>query len=101
MLPMSAPATASFKKRPRLSLASVIIISCTSEPCPVTAKVFRSGNSRVLRLQRALKVTAKSYQVTPTETESIVTDPAAEKRRRKTLAQLLKLPPLAYNLPRP
>ena len=54
----------------------------------VTAKVFRSGNSKALRLPKALKVTAKSYEVTPTATGFIVTDPAAEARRLKALRAL-------------
>lgn len=54
----------------------------------VTAKVFQSGNSKALRLPRTLKVTAKSYKVTPTATGFIVTDPAAEARRLKALKAL-------------
>ncbi|HKB91228.1 MAG TPA: hypothetical protein VKC60_11985 [Opitutaceae bacterium] len=54
----------------------------------ITAKVFKAGNSKALRLPRALKITAKSYDVTPTATGFIVTDPAAEARRLKALKAL-------------
>ena len=53
-----------------------------------TARVFQAGNSKALRLPRALKVRAKSYQVTPTATGFIVSDPAAEARRLKALKAL-------------
>ena len=55
---------------------------------PITAKVFQAGNSKALRLPRGLKVKAKSYQVTPTATGFIITDPAAEARRLKALQAL-------------
>lgn len=54
----------------------------------ITAKVFQAGNSKALRLPRALKLTAKAYQVTPTATGFMVTDPAAEARRLKALKAL-------------
>ena len=54
----------------------------------ITAKVFRAGNSKALRLPRALVVKSKSYQVTPTATGFIATDPAAEARRLKALKAL-------------
>ena len=54
----------------------------------ITAKVFKAGNSKALRLPRTLKVTATSYQVTPTSTGFIVTDSAAEARRLKRLKSL-------------
>jgi virulence-associated protein VagC len=54
----------------------------------ITAKVFRAGNSKALRLPRALNVKAKSYEVTPTATGFVATDPAAEARRLKALRAL-------------
>ncbi|MGH8019053.1 MAG: hypothetical protein ACREIA_12315 [Opitutaceae bacterium] len=54
----------------------------------ITAKVFRAGNSKALRLPRALKVKAKAYQVSPTATGFVATDPAAEARRAKALRAL-------------
>lgn len=55
---------------------------------PITAKVFQAGNSKALRLPSALRITAKSYEVTPTATGFLVTDPAAEARRLKALKAL-------------
>jgi antitoxin VapB len=54
----------------------------------VTAKVFKAGNSKALRLPRTLAVKAKSYQVTPTSTGFIVTDTAAAEKRLKALKAL-------------
>ena len=54
----------------------------------IIAKVFQSGNSKALRLPRSLPLTAKSYQVTPTATGFVATDPAAEARRLKALKAL-------------
>lgn len=54
----------------------------------ITAKVFRAGNSRALRLPSTLKLTAKAYEVTPTATGFLITDPAAEARRLKALKAL-------------
>lgn len=54
----------------------------------ITAKVFKAGNSKALRLPRNLPVSARSYQVTPTATGFIATDPAAEARRLKVLKTL-------------
>lgn len=54
----------------------------------ITAKVFRAGNSKALRLPRALNVKAKTYQVSPTATGFVATDPAAEARRLKALRTL-------------
>ena len=54
----------------------------------ITAKVFQAGNSKALRLPRGLNVKAKSYQVTPTATGFIITDPAAEAKRLKALKAL-------------
>ena len=54
----------------------------------ITAKVFRAGDSKALRLPRALKVNSKAYEVTPTATGFIAIDPAAEARRLKALRSL-------------
>lgn len=54
----------------------------------VTAKVFKAGNSKALRLPRSLDVKAKSYEVTPTATGFMVVDPKAEARRLKALQAL-------------
>ncbi len=54
----------------------------------ITAKVFQAGNSKALRLPRALKLKCKSYQVTATATGFIAIDPAAEARRLKALQSL-------------
>lgn len=54
----------------------------------ITAKVFQAGNSKALRLPRGLHVKAKSYQVTPTATGFVITDPAAVARRLKALKAL-------------
>lgn len=54
----------------------------------VTAKVFKAGNSKALRLPRGLDVKAKSYEVTPTATGFMVVDPKAEARRLKALQAL-------------
>ena len=54
----------------------------------ITAKVFQAGNSKALRLPRALRLKAKSYQVTATATGFVMTDPAAEARRARALRAL-------------
>ena len=54
----------------------------------ITAKVFKAGNSKALRLPRALNVKVKSYQITPMGTGFIATDPAAEAKRLKALQAL-------------
>ena len=54
----------------------------------ITAKVFKAGNSKALRLPRELNVRAKSYEVTPTDTGFVITDPKAEARRLKALRAL-------------
>ena len=54
----------------------------------ITAKVFKAGNSKALRLHRGLDVKAKSYEVTPTATGFMITDPKAEARRLKALQAL-------------
>lgn len=54
----------------------------------ITAKVFKAGNSKALHLPRGLDVKAKSYEVTPTATGFMITDPKAEARRLKALRAL-------------
>ncbi len=54
----------------------------------ITAKVFKAGNSKALRLPQSLLLKAKAYQLTPTATGFIATDPAAEARRVKALQAL-------------
>lgn len=67
----------------------------------ITAKVFKAGNSKALRLPRTLDVKAKTYEVTPTPDGFMVIDPAAKARRLKSLRKLRALPPLRDEWPRP
>lgn len=52
---------------------------------PITAKVFKAGNSKALRPPRSLDVKAKAHEVTPTATGFTLTDPKAEARRLKAV----------------
>jgi antitoxin VapB len=55
----------------------------------ITAKVFKAGNSKALRLPSSLNVKLKSYHIEPYGKDGfIVTDPAAEARRLKALRAL-------------
>ena len=54
----------------------------------ITAKVFRAGNSKALRLPRALNVKAKAFHVSPTATGFVATDPVVEARRQRALQEL-------------
>lgn len=54
----------------------------------ITAKVFKAGNSKALRLPRSLNVKAKAYEVTPFGTGFLLVDPAAEAKRLKALRDL-------------
>jgi virulence-associated protein VagC len=54
----------------------------------IIAKVFQAGNSKALRLPRSLKVKAKAYEVTPTATGFVITDPAAAARQLRALRAL-------------
>lgn len=67
----------------------------------ITAKVFRAGNSKALRLPRALAVTAKSFEVTPTPDGFVVVDPAARARRLRALDRLSGLAPVREEWARP
>jgi antitoxin VapB len=67
----------------------------------ITAKVFKAGNSKALRLPRTLDITAKTYEVTPMPDGFMVVDPAAKARRLKALRKLRSLPPLQGDWPRP
>lgn len=67
----------------------------------ITAKVFKAGNSKALRLPSSLDVKAKSYEVTPMPDGFLIVDPAAKARRLKALRKLRALPPLQGDWPRP
>lgn len=67
----------------------------------ITAKVFKAGNSKALRLPSALNVKAKTYEVTPMPDGFMVVDPAAKARRMRALRKLRLLPPLQGDWPRP
>ena len=67
----------------------------------ITAKVFKAGNSKALRLPRALDVKAKTYEVTPMPDGFIIIDPAAKARRLRALRKLRTLPPMGDEWPRP
>ena len=67
----------------------------------ITAKVFRAGNSKALRLPRSLEVTAKSFEVTPTADGFMMVDPAAKAKRVRALDRLAALPPLRDEWSRP
>jgi virulence-associated protein VagC len=67
----------------------------------ITAKVFKAGNSKALRLPRALDVKAKIYEVTPMPDGFMVIDAAAKARRLKALQKLRSLPPLRDEWQRP
>jgi virulence-associated protein VagC len=67
----------------------------------ITAKVFKAGNSKALRLPRTLDVKAKTYEVTPMPDGFMIVDPAAKARRLKALRKLRSLPPLPAEWPRP
>ncbi|MDO8539174.1 MAG: hypothetical protein Q7S40_01940 [Opitutaceae bacterium] len=67
----------------------------------ITAKVFKAGNSKALRLPRTLDVKAKTYEVTPMPDGFMVIDPAAKARRLRALRKLRSLPPLRDAWPRP
>lgn len=54
----------------------------------ITAKVFKAGNSKALRLPRELKITAKAYHLTPTASGFVAVDPALEAKRLKALQAL-------------
>lgn len=54
----------------------------------VTAKVFRAGNSKALRLPRSLEVKAGAYVVTPLNDGFLLVDPAAAARRLKAFKKL-------------
>ena len=54
----------------------------------ITAKVFKAGNSKALRLPSSLGVRARSYIVTPTPGGFLLTDPTIEAKRLKALKAL-------------
>jgi virulence-associated protein VagC len=55
---------------------------------PITAKVFKSGNSTAIRLPRSLKLKAKAYIIEPHGSGFMLTDPAYEAKRLKALIAL-------------
>jgi antitoxin VapB len=67
----------------------------------VTAKVFKAGNSRALRLPRALDVKARAYEVTQTPDGFMAVDPATRARRLRALDKLMRLPALQDDWPKP
>jgi virulence-associated protein VagC len=67
----------------------------------ITAKVFKAGNSKALRLPSTLDVKAKTYEVTPMPDGFMMIDPAAKARRLQALRKLRALPPIHSEWPRP
>lgn len=67
----------------------------------ITAKVFQAGNSKALRLPRALVVKASSYEVVAMPDGFMLVDPVAKARRLKALRQLFASPPMKDEWPRP
>jgi len=67
----------------------------------ITAKVFKAGNSKALRLPSSLDVRAKTYEVTPMPDGFMIIDPAAKARRLQALRKLRALPPIQSEWPRP
>lgn len=67
----------------------------------ITAKVFKAGNSKALRLPSTLRVRAKVYEITPMPDGFMMVDPAAKARRLAALKKLRALPPLLDDWPRP
>lgn len=67
----------------------------------ITAKVFKAGNSKALRLPRTLDVRAKTYEVTPMPDGFMLIDPAAKARRLQALRKLRSLSPIRGEWPRP
>jgi virulence-associated protein VagC len=68
---------------------------------PITAKVFKAGNSKALRLPCTLTVVAKAYEITPTPDGFLIVDPAARTKRLRALNKLVSLPALRDDWPRP
>ncbi len=63
--------------------------SAPKRPAPLTAKVFKSGNSQAIRIPSAFKLAAKTYIVEPTGGGGLrLIDPAYEARRLKALQAL-------------
>jgi antitoxin VapB len=67
----------------------------------ITAKVFKAGNSKALRLPGTLDVKAKTYEVTPIPDGFMIIDPSAKARRLPALRKLRSLPPIRSAWPRP
>jgi virulence-associated protein VagC len=67
----------------------------------ITAKVFKAGNSKALRLPSTLAVAAKAYEIMPTPDGFLIVDPAARAKRLRALNRLVSLPALRDDWPRP
>jgi antitoxin VapB len=67
----------------------------------LTAKVFKAGNSKALRLPSSLGIKSGSYEITRTHDGFLVVDRASLARRRRALRKLMSLPPLPDDWPRP
>lgn len=67
----------------------------------LTAKVFKAGNSKALRLPRALGAKTGTYEVTPTPDGFLVVDRSTRARRLRALRKLMSLPPLPDDWPKP
>jgi antitoxin VapB len=55
---------------------------------PVTAKVFKSGNSQAIRLPKALRLKSKTVQIEKTGSGLLILDPQAEAARLKAFSKL-------------
>lgn len=55
---------------------------------PITARVFKSGNSQAIRLPKALRLPTKTVQIEKTGRGLLILDPKSETRRVKALAKL-------------
>jgi virulence-associated protein VagC len=55
---------------------------------PVTARVFKSGNSQAIRLPKALRLRTKTVQIEKTGRGLLILDPKAEAQRVRALSKL-------------
>ena len=55
---------------------------------PMSAKVFKSGNSQAIRLPKALRLHTKTVQIEKTADGLFILDPRAAASRRKALSKL-------------
>ncbi len=61
---------------------------------PITAKVFKMGNSKALLLPRTLHVKARAYEVTSVPHGFMLNETMTTAHRLKALRKLRALPPL-------